>query len=99
MMKINGWAILILGILLSGCSTTAPGGGPDESREDVQETLSAVAGAISGKSLDEEDLKDLENALNETTRTVKAEHIKDIKIKAKVLRNVLNQKLLHKNLG
>ena len=42
------------------------------------------------------DLKDLENSLNEANRKVKADRIRDIKIKAKVLKNILNQKFLDK---
>lgn len=46
-------------VLLSGCQTMAPVQHKTESREDVQEALSVVAGALSGKKLSEEELRDL----------------------------------------
>lgn len=43
------------------------------------------------------DLKSLENSLREAMRKIKADHIKDMKIRAKILRNILNEKLLIKD--
>ena len=42
------------------------------------------------------DLKNLENSLDEAMRKIKADNIRDIKIKAKNLKNILNEKLLNK---
>ena len=44
------------------------------------------------------DLKNLENSLNEATRKIKVDNIRDLKIKAKFLKNILNKKLLNKDL-
>ena len=44
-------------------------------------------------------LKDLEDSLNRASKKVKADHIRDIKVKAKVLKSALNQKLLRKDLN
>jgi len=44
------------------------------------------------------DLKNLENSLNEATRKIKVDNIRDMKIKAKFLKNILNKKLLNKDL-
>ena len=43
------------------------------------------------------DLKNLGNSLDEATRKIKADNIRDVKIKAKVLKNVLNKKLINKD--
>jgi len=43
------------------------------------------------------DLKNLENSLDEATRKAKADNIRDIKVKAKSLKDILNEKLLNKD--
>jgi hypothetical protein len=43
------------------------------------------------------DLKNLENSLDEATRKTKADNIRDIKVKAKSLKDILNEKLLNKD--
>jgi len=48
---------------LSGCQTASSVQNQGETREDVQEALSAVTGAISGKSLSKEELRNLEKQI------------------------------------
>jgi hypothetical protein len=43
------------------------------------------------------DLKNLENSLDEATRKIKVDNTRDMKIKAKNLKNILNKKLLNKD--
>ncbi|HQP11008.1 MAG TPA: hypothetical protein PKV41_06465 [Candidatus Omnitrophota bacterium] len=53
-------------LILSGCRTIAPvGQGRNETSQEAQEALSAVAGAISGKPLSDEDLRNLEKQIRE----------------------------------
>jgi hypothetical protein len=62
---------LLIGILgsifivffLSGCQTTKQVQHPKESKEDLEEVISAVAGAISGKPLSDEELKNLKEQI------------------------------------
>lgn len=57
-------ACLILALLLAGCQTASPKQQVQgESREEVQEALTAVAGALSGKQLSQEELSDLEHQI------------------------------------
>jgi hypothetical protein len=51
---------LFIILSLSGCHTTSPIQGRKETREDVKDALSAVAGALGGKPLDEKALRNLE---------------------------------------
>ena len=55
--------ILMAGFFLSGCQTTKQVQAPQESREDVEKILSTVAGALSGKTLSEEELHNLEKQI------------------------------------
>ena len=50
-------------VFLTGCQTAKPHMSKDETPEDVGEVLSAVAGAISGKTLSEDELKNLEHQI------------------------------------
>ncbi|MCK5180718.1 MAG: hypothetical protein KAR32_14395 [Candidatus Omnitrophica bacterium] len=63
MFTIKGLTVFIIMILLSGCRTAPSVQGEGETGQDVQEALSAVAGALSGKKLSEEDLKNLEKQI------------------------------------
>ena len=63
MFKIKGLTVFIIMILLSGCQTTSPVQSKEETGKDVKEALSAVAGALSGKTLDEDDLRNLEKQI------------------------------------
>ena len=56
-------AVFIIVSFLSGCQTASPPQAQEETRKDVQEALSAVAGALSGKSLNEEELRNLEKQI------------------------------------
>ena len=58
-------ATLFLIFLFCGCQTTSSVQGEGESREDVQEALSAIAGALSGKKLSDKELRDLERQIRE----------------------------------
>ncbi len=48
---------------LAGCQTAAPIKTEEETSDDVESALSAVAGALGGKELDQEDLKRLEKQI------------------------------------
>ena len=58
-----GLAVFFVILLLSGCTTTSPVQSQEETKGDVREAFSAVAGALSGKPLDEDDLKSLEKQI------------------------------------
>ena len=55
-------------LLLSGCATTQPTTS-QESQEEVKEALSAVAGAMRGKELSEDELKELEHQIRNDKET------------------------------
>jgi len=56
--------VTLMIVLVSGCASTASRvQAPQEPREDVQEALSAVAGALRGKPLTKEEIKGLEKQL------------------------------------
>ena len=57
LMGILGFVLIVF--FLSGCQTTKQVQHPKESKEDLEEVISAVAGAVSGKSLSDEELKNL----------------------------------------
>ena len=42
------------------------------------------------------DLRSLENSINQATRKIKADHIRDMKAKAKVIKEILDKKLFNK---
>ncbi len=52
-------------LLISGCRTVSPAQSEGETREEAQEALSAIAGALSGKPLSEEDFRNLEKQIRE----------------------------------
>ncbi len=55
---------LLIGIIfLTGCQTMAQPKAENESRRDVKEALGTIAEAISGKQLNEKELKDLSKDL------------------------------------
>ena len=49
--------------VLSGCATATKSRSSQESEKEVQEALSAVAGALSGKQLSEEEVRELERQI------------------------------------
>jgi hypothetical protein len=57
--------VFLTAVLLSGCKTVQPAQGQKETPTEVQEALSAVAQAVSGKTLDEKDLKALEKQIRD----------------------------------
>jgi len=64
MIKFSSWLMVIAFIVvLSGCQTTSKVQAPQESSAEVHEALSTVAGALSGKSLTKEELKELETQI------------------------------------
>jgi hypothetical protein len=69
---LNILGIVSIVALLAGCQTAAPVQGPEETREDVEESLTAVAGALSGKQLSEEDVRNLEKQLREDEKAQSA---------------------------
>lgn len=60
--KICALAVLLI-VFVAGCATSSAVKSERESVEETKEALSAVAGALSGKDLDEEDLRDLEQQI------------------------------------
>ena len=50
-------------LFLFGCQTTSQVQGSKENTEDVGEVLSAIAGALSGKTLSEEEIRNLEEQI------------------------------------
>lgn len=59
----SGLITFLIIFVLSGCQTTSPMQSREETGKDVQEALSAVAGALSGKSLSKEEIRDLEKQI------------------------------------
>ena len=55
--------VFFIVLFLSGCKTMGPVQSQEETGEDVTEALSAVAGALSGKSLSEDDIRNLEKQI------------------------------------
>ena len=55
--------IFLTALFVSGCQTASPVHSSTEAREDATGALSAVAGAISGKPLSQEDLRHLEKQI------------------------------------
>jgi len=55
--------LLSVAIVHSGCRTVAPVQGSKESSVEAQEALTAVAGALSGRPLSEEELRGLEQQI------------------------------------
>ncbi len=58
-------AVVCIGLFLTGCQTVSTVKSNREAREEAQEALSAVAGALSGRSLTDEELKGLEKQIRE----------------------------------
>ncbi|MCK5013028.1 MAG: hypothetical protein KAS66_04345 [Candidatus Omnitrophica bacterium] len=67
----RGLAVLFVIFLLSGCKTVSTVQSREDQREEAKEVLSAIAGALSGKTLDEDDLRGLEKQIrtDEDTRS------------------------------
>lgn len=63
--KLGGSAILGILIIfsLAGCQTTSKVQSQAETTEDVSKALSAIAGALSGKQLSEEEIRNLEEQI------------------------------------
>ena len=61
----GGLAIFFIVFLISGCRTVSTVQSESETRKEAQEALAAVAGALSGKTLNEEDLRHLEKQIRE----------------------------------
>jgi len=59
----RGLAVFFVIVFLSGCKTVPPAQSQQETGEEAREVLSAVAGALSGKPLDEDDLRNLEKQI------------------------------------
>jgi hypothetical protein len=56
---------LCIVLILGGCRTVSPTGHKGETEQETQKALSAVAGAVSGKPLSDEDLRNLEKQIRE----------------------------------
>ncbi len=61
----SGLLLLSVVFLISGCATASSVRNENETTEEAQSALSAVAGALSGKTLSEEDLRNLEKQIKE----------------------------------
>ncbi len=61
----NALAVLFIVFFFSGCKTLSPAKSDAETRKEAREALSVVAGAISGKTLSDEDLRNLEKQIRE----------------------------------
>jgi len=55
--------IASLSVFLFGCQTTSKGRNSIENTENIGEVLSAVAGALSGKQLSDEEMRNLEEQI------------------------------------
>jgi len=55
--------VVLLALFLLGCQTTSQVQHSKENTEDVREVLSAVAGALSGKKLSKEEIRNLEKQI------------------------------------
>ncbi len=62
-MIFRGSVTFFIVLFLAGCQTASPVQSRQETGKDVQEALSAVAGALSGRPLSEEELHDLEKQI------------------------------------
>jgi hypothetical protein len=64
MARVFSIIVFVLAVLMQGgCRTTAPIKHESESNEDVQEALTAVAGALSGREFSEEEKRNLQEQI------------------------------------
>ena len=63
MKRSKHFIFVLLCFLSVGCQTVSPSGKPQESREDTERSLKTVAEGVTGKSLTEDEWKNLEHQL------------------------------------
>jgi hypothetical protein len=64
--------LFLIATTLSGCQTAAPIKAESETNQDVQEALTAVAGAMRGRKLSEEEKRNLERQIRSDTEAQSA---------------------------
>jgi len=63
LLSVSAMIAIAVVFLLTGCQTTPKVASSTETREDLEEVFSTVAGALSGKKLNEEEIRNLEEQI------------------------------------